>query len=52
MRFAGVEGAIPVLNNEVDSLQAMARGLVVSEGSPEYGAKVGDFMLRIAGLLT
>lgn len=52
MRFAGVEGAIPVLNNEVDSLQAMAKGLVVSEGSPEYGAKVGDFMLRIAGLLT
>ncbi|MBW7863340.1 MAG: hypothetical protein H3C30_02875 [Candidatus Hydrogenedentes bacterium] len=52
LRFAGVDAAIPVLNNEIDTLQAMTKGLVVNDGSPEYGGKVGDFMLRIAALLS
>ena len=51
MKFNGVEGALPVLSNHIDTVQAMAQGLVDNEGSPEYGGKLGDFMLKIAGLL-
>ena len=52
MKFAGVEGALPVLTNQVDTLQAMTRGLVDNDGSPEYGGQLGDFMLKIARMLT
>ena len=52
MKFSGVEGAIPVLTNSIDTVQAMAQGLVANDGSPEYGGQIGDFMLRIAALLT
>jgi len=52
MRFNGVDGALPVLSNSVDTLEAIARGLVVNEGSPEYSTQLGDFMLRIAALLS
>jgi hypothetical protein len=52
MKFAGVEGALPVLTNQVDTVQAMTQGLVENEGSPEYGGQIGDFMLKIARMLT
>lgn len=52
MIFRGTDGALPVLSNSVDTVQAMAQGLVVNEGSPEYGGKLGDFMLKVAGLLS
>jgi len=52
MIFRNTDAALPVLSNSIDTVQAMAQGLVVNEGSPEYGAKIGDFMLRIAGLLS
>ncbi len=52
MKFAGVEGALPVLTNQVDTLQAMTQGLVDNDGSPEYGGQLGDFMLKIARMLT
>lgn len=52
MRFPNVESAIPVLTNSVDTVQAMAEGLVITEGSPEYAGKLGDFMLKIADLMT
>ncbi len=52
MRFNGVEGALPVLANSVDIVQAMSKGLVTNEGSPEYGGQIGDFMLKIAALVT
>ncbi len=51
MRFAGVDAALPVLANSVDTITAIGRGLVVNDGSPEYGGRLGDFMMRIAGLL-
>ncbi len=51
MRFPSVESALPVLSNSVDTVQAMAQGLVVVEGSPEYAGKLGDFMLKIADLM-
>ncbi len=52
MRFPNIDSAIPVLTNSVDTVQAMAQGLLITEGSPEYAAKLGDFMLKIAELLT
>ncbi len=52
MRFPDIDSAIPVLTNSVDTVQAMAQGLLLTEGSPEYAAKLGDFMLKIADLLT
>lgn len=52
MRFSGVDNALPVLTNAVDTVQAMSQGLVVNEGSPEYAGQVGDFMLKIAALVT
>ncbi len=51
MRFSSVDNALPVMSNSVDTVQAISQGLVVSEGSPEYGAKLGDFMQRIAALV-
>jgi len=52
MRFNGVDGALPVLSNSVDTVQAMSKGYVVSDGSPEYAGQLGDFMLKIANLVT
>ncbi len=52
MKFNGAANALPVLSNSIDSLQAMAKGLLTNEGSPEYGVQVGDFMLKIAALVT
>jgi hypothetical protein len=52
MRFNGAANALPVLSNSIDTLQAMAKGMVTNEGSPEYGVQVGDFMLKIAALVT
>ncbi len=52
MTFAGVDGALPVLTNEVEIVQAISTGLVSNEGSPEYGGKIGDFMLKIAAMLS
>lgn len=52
MRFASVDAALPVLSNSIDTVQAMAQGMVVNDGSPEYGGKIGDFMLKVAALVT
>ena len=52
MRFRDVDSALPVLGNQIDTVQAMAQGLVETEGSPEYAGKLGDFMLKVAGLLS
>ncbi|HPO15602.1 MAG TPA: hypothetical protein PLI09_19325 [Candidatus Hydrogenedentes bacterium] len=52
MRFTSVDNALPVLSNSVDTVSAIATGLVISDGSPEYGGKLGDFMLKIAALLS
>ncbi|MCX8065247.1 MAG: hypothetical protein N3G21_08765, partial [Candidatus Hydrogenedentes bacterium] len=51
MRFPNVESALPVISNSVDTVQAIAQGLVIVEGSPEYAGKLGDFMLKIAELM-
>ncbi|HEO70357.1 MAG TPA: hypothetical protein ENN80_03775 [Candidatus Hydrogenedentes bacterium] len=52
VKFSGVDSAIPVLANEVDMVQAMAKGMLANEGSPEYGAVLGNFMVRVAKLVS
>ena len=52
MHFSSIENALPVLANEVDSVTAISKGWVTNDGSPEYGGRIGDFMMRIAGLLS
>jgi hypothetical protein len=52
MKFASIDDALPILANNVDLVEAMATGMVSNEGSPEYGGKIGDFMFRIAALVS
>ncbi len=52
MKFRSVEDALPVLTNSIDLVDAMAQGMVENEGSPEYGGKIGDFMFKIAALVS
>jgi hypothetical protein len=52
MRFNGVDSALPVLSNKVDTVSAIGTGLITSEGSPEYAGQLGDFMLKIAAMVS
>lgn len=52
MKFNGVEGALPVILNDVDLVTATRKGYLSVEGSPEYGRDIGDFMMRIQTLTT
>lgn len=52
MRFGGIDGALPVMLNDVNMVEAVRNGYLAVEGSPEYGRDVGDFMMRIQELTT
>ncbi|ABW66936.1 hypothetical protein [Desulfosudis oleivorans] len=52
LKFNGVEGAMPVVLNDVDMITAIREGYLSIEGSPEYGRDFGDFMMRIQNLIT
>jgi hypothetical protein len=52
MKFNGVEGAYPIVMNQVDMVEAVKKGYLSIEGSPEYGGNMGDFMVRIQNLIT
>jgi hypothetical protein len=41
-----------VLADRIDTVKAMAKGMVTNDGSPEYGGEISQFMLRIAALIT
>ncbi len=47
MQFKDVDCAIKVLTNEVDLIVAVKDGYLTQIGSPEYGAKLGSYMLKI-----
>ena len=51
-KFNGVDKALPVLANEIDMVKAIGEQYITIEGSPEYGGQIGDFMVRIAGMVT
>lgn len=52
MIFKDIDSALPVLSNSVDTVTAIGTGLIENDGSPEYGGKIGDFMLKIAEMLS
>ncbi|MFZ5565007.1 MAG: hypothetical protein ACOZBW_13240 [Thermodesulfobacteriota bacterium] len=52
LRFNGVDGALPVILNDVDMVTAVREGHLSIDGSPEYGRDFGDFMMRIQALIT
>ncbi len=52
MKFSGVDGALPVVLNDVDMVSAVQKGYLSVEGPPEYGADIGDFMMYIQDLIT
>ncbi len=51
IQFSSVDEAMPVLLNDIEFVGALAQNFVTVEGSPEYGSKLNDFMMRIQGLL-
>lgn len=52
MRFHSVDGALAVMNKEVDFVEGVGKGFVRIDGSPEYAANLNDFMMRVQSLLT
>ncbi len=52
MKFNGVDGALPVVLNDVDMVTAVKKGYLSVDGPPEYGRDIGDFMMRIQELIT
>jgi len=52
MRFHGVDGALAVMNKEVDFVDGVGKGYVRIDGAPEYAANLNDFMMRVQSLLT
>lgn len=52
MKFNGIQGAMPVILNDVDMVAAIKNEYLSVEGSPEYGRDIGDFMMRIQDLTT
>jgi hypothetical protein len=52
MRFHGVDGALAVMNKDVEFVEGVGKGFVRIDGSPEYAANLSDFMMRVQALLT
>ena len=51
MKFNGIDGALPVMLNEVSMVDAVKNRFLSLEGSPEYGRDIGDFMMRIQNMI-
>lgn len=52
LNFNGVDGAFPIIMKDVNMIEAVKKGYLRIEGSPEYGGNLGDFMTRIQALVT
>ncbi|MBT9138404.1 MAG: hypothetical protein DDT31_00964 [Syntrophomonadaceae bacterium] len=52
LNFNGVDGAFPVIMKDVGMIEAVKKGYLRIEGSPEYGGNLSDFMARIQALVT
>ncbi|MBZ0270684.1 hypothetical protein K8I61_01500 [bacterium] len=51
MRFTTMDGAFLVLTSQALLVEAVAKGYLVTEGSPEYAKDIGTFMQKIEVLL-
>lgn len=47
MRFDSIESALGILLQQEDMLAFTAEGRLMMEGAPEFGAKIGEFMMLI-----
>jgi len=52
MKFNGVDGALPVVLNDVDMIAAIKSEYLSVDGPPEYGRDIGDFMMKVQNLIT
>lgn len=51
-RFNGVDGAMKVLLKEVEFVEAVEKGCVSIDGSPEYASQLNDLMAILQGMMT
>ncbi|MBB6481411.1 hypothetical protein [Spirochaeta isovalerica] len=47
MRFANLDSALGILMSIDDMIEATVKGRIKMVGSPEYGARIGDYMLIV-----
>lgn len=51
-RFKTVDGALKVLQKEVEFVEAVEKDCVAIDGSPEYSAQLNDLMATLQGMMT
>ena len=51
-RFLSVDGALKVLDKEVEFVEGVEKGYVETVGSPEYAMYLNDYMAILQGMLT
>lgn len=51
MRFADVDSALAILLQTGDLLNLTAEEKLIMEGAPEFGAKLGDFMMLVGSII-
>ena len=51
-RFTSIDGALKVLNKEIEFVAAAERGYVETVGSPEYACYLNDYMAIIQAMVT
>ena len=47
MRFDSVDSALGILMQKDNMLESTAKGKLIMEGGPEYGAQLGEFMMLV-----
>lgn len=52
MRFDSVDSALGILMQRDNILESTARGKLIMEGGPEYGAQLGEFMMIVGSYVS
>lgn len=52
MRFDSVDSALGILMQRDNMLESTARGKLIMEGGPEYGAQLGEFMMIVGSYVS
>lgn len=52
MRFDSVDSALGILMQKDNMLESTAKGKLVMEGGPEYGAQLGEFMMIVGSYVS
>ncbi|MGE5423211.1 MAG: hypothetical protein ACM3QW_08105 [Ignavibacteriales bacterium] len=51
MIFSSIDSAFLVLTGQIDNVEAMKKGMMVTDGSPEYGKDLASIMMKINDML-